>query len=57
MALNPPITNTGNPFRVDGELFVLLRDKIEIEVKIPNIGKKKAKGKVIKKSRFNTISS
>jgi hypothetical protein len=47
MALNPPLTATGNPLRIDGEHFILFREHMEIEVKIPTIGKKSAKGKVI----------
>jgi hypothetical protein len=34
------------PFRVDGEFFVLQRDNMEIEVKITNMGKYGAVGKV-----------
>jgi hypothetical protein len=40
------------PFRVDGEFFVLSRDNMEIEVKITNMGKYSAIGKVLKHNMF-----
>lgn len=48
MALNPPVTSQGIPLRVEGEFFVLQRKDMEIEVKIDNMGKYGAKGKVLK---------
>jgi len=35
MALNPPISLTGLPLRVDGEYLLLERKDIEVEFKIP----------------------
>ena len=49
MALNPPITPAGVPLRVEQEYFVLYRKDMECEVKIENMGKYTAYGKVIKK--------
>ncbi|CAD8192291.1 unnamed protein product [Paramecium pentaurelia] len=46
MALNPPITQTGVPLRVDQEFFILYRNEMEGEFKIENMGKFSAKGKV-----------
>ncbi|CAD8127608.1 unnamed protein product [Paramecium sonneborni] len=46
MALNPPITQTGVPLRVDQEFFILYRNEMEGEFKIENIGKFSARGKV-----------
>ncbi|KRX04206.1 hypothetical protein PPERSA_11330 [Pseudocohnilembus persalinus] len=47
MAYNPPLTNQGLPCKVDGELFVLQRKDMEIEVKIDGNkqwGKKTGRG-------------
>ena len=34
MALNPPLTMTGDPCRVDGEFFVMKRKGVEFEFKV-----------------------
>ncbi|CAD8115802.1 unnamed protein product [Paramecium primaurelia] len=46
MALNPPITQTGVPLRVDQEFFILYRNEMEGQFKIETMGKFKARGKV-----------
>lgn len=46
MALNPPINQDGQPMRVEGEYFAMLRKDMEIEIKIPGWSKLTAKGKV-----------
>ena len=60
MALNPPTNSEGQPMRVEGEYFAVLRKNIEIEVKIEGLAKLTAKGKV-QKSIFirpsNNLSS
>jgi len=48
MALNPPINSEGQPMRVEGEYFAILRKNMEIEVKIEGLSKLTAKGKVSK---------
>lgn len=48
MALNPPISLTGIPLRLDGEYLMLERKHIEAEFKIPIFGKKTGKGKVLR---------
>jgi len=50
MALNPPITPSGIPLKVEGELFLLERKNIEVEVKVDaqKWGKRTGKGKVRK---------
>ena len=47
MALNPPISPLGDPFRVPGEHFVLWRKGIEFHIDIQGMGKLKGKGKLI----------
>ena len=47
MALNPPVTSQGDPFRVPGEHFVLWREGVEFHVDIQGMGKLKGKGKLI----------
>ena len=44
MALNPPCNEQGEPFRVQNEHYILQRNGIEFEVKIPSMGKLKGKG-------------
>ena len=45
MALNPPLTPTGEPFRIDhNEFFILHRKGIEFEVKVEGLGKMSGKG-------------
>jgi hypothetical protein len=46
MALNPPMTPSGEPTRVNGEYFVLSRSGMEFEIKIDNYAKFKGKGTV-----------
>ena len=49
MALNPPLNENGDPFRVDNnECFILQRKGIEFEVKVEGLGKMTGKGKVSK---------
>ena len=45
MALNPPLTDNGEPCRVEGEFFLMKRDGIEFEIKV--IGGNKYTGKGI----------
>jgi hypothetical protein len=45
MALNPPLTETFEPLRIDhNEFFILHRHGIEFEVKIDTLGKMNGKG-------------
>jgi hypothetical protein len=46
MALNPPMTITGDPCRVDGEYFVMKRSGIEFEFKVEGGNKYTGKGYV-----------
>jgi uncharacterized protein (AIM24 family) len=46
MALNPPIHETGEPFRIENEHFVMHRSGIDFEVKIEGLGKMKGSGRV-----------
>ena len=46
MALNPPLTPTGQPCRVEGELFVMKRDNVEFEFKVDRGSKYTGKGTV-----------
>ena len=57
MALNPPISQNGVPFRVEGEFFVLERKNIECEFKIDNLGTKTGKGKVRAHKNIKIISN
>jgi len=58
MALNPPISLTGLPLRVDGEYLLLERKDIEVEFKIPEWGKKTSKGKLyLTSARMVFVSS
>jgi len=51
MALNPPLSENGNPYRVEGEFFIMKRKGIEFEIKVKNGNKYKGKGIVkIKKN-------
>lgn len=47
MALNPPQTESGDPCRVSGEVFMLKRKAIEFEVKVPDYATYKGKGHLI----------
>lgn len=44
MALNPPLTETGDPCRVEGEFFLMKRKGIEFEIKVTNGNKYTGKG-------------
>ena len=44
MALNPPLTEHGEPYRVQGEVFILKRKGIDFEIKIDGLGKMSGKG-------------
>ena len=46
MALNPPLTEFGEPCRVDGEFFLMKRKGIEFEIKVTNGNKYTGKGVV-----------
>jgi hypothetical protein len=46
MALNPPLTGQGEPFRIEGEHFIMQRKGIEFEVKVEGLGKMKGTGMV-----------
>lgn len=55
MALNPPINSEGQPMRVEGEYFAVLRKSMEIEVKIDGLAKQTAKGRVYKSIPKNPL--
>jgi len=44
--LNPPINSNGEPFRIEGEHFVMQRRGIDFEIKIEELGKMKGSGMV-----------
>ncbi len=44
MALNPPLTDYGEPLRVEGEFFIMKRKGIEFEVKVQKGNKYTGKG-------------
>lgn len=46
MSLNPPLNEHGEPFRIEGELFIMKRKGIEFEIKIDGLGKFKGQGLV-----------
>ena len=46
MALNPPLDRYGNPWRVNGEYFVMKRDGVEFEFKVTRGNKYTGKGQV-----------
>jgi hypothetical protein len=46
MALNPPLNDLGEPFRIDGEHFIMQRKGIEFEIKVDGLGKFKGNGMV-----------
>lgn len=48
MALNPPLTDFGEPCRVEGEFFIMKRKGIEFEVKVQKGNKYTGKGIVYK---------
>ena len=52
MALNPPVANNGVPFRVQGEVFLIMRENVECDIKIDGLGKYNATGRV-----WNTLSA
>ena len=47
MALNPPLTPSGEPCRVEGELFILQRKGIEYEIKCKGVKKVTGKGELV----------
>lgn len=46
MSLNPPLSEVGEPFRIEGEHFVMQRKGIEFEIKVNGLGKFKGQGLV-----------
>ena len=46
MSLNPPLNEAGEPFRIEGEHFVMQRKGIEFEIKVEGLGKFKGQGLV-----------
>ena len=57
MALNPPLTDLGDPYRVENEVFILRRQGIDFEVKINGLGKMKGKGMVFNLYLISIASS
>jgi hypothetical protein len=47
MALNPPLSPNGDPYRIEGEYFVMKRKGIEFEFKVENGNKYTGKGNMI----------
>lgn len=56
MALNPPLDSYGNPFRVNGEYFIMKRDGAEFEFKVSGGNKYTGKGQVNKIFNIYLIS-
>lgn len=46
MALNCPINAQGQPNKVEGEVLIVYRDHVEMEVKMEGVGKRIGKGRV-----------
>ena len=45
MALNPPLTQNGEPYRIDhNEFFILHRKGIEFQIKVDGLGKMSGQG-------------
>ncbi len=44
MALNPPISHNGIPYRIENEYMLLKRKGVKIEIEIPGKSKLKDKG-------------
>lgn len=44
MALNPPLNNSGTPFRLDNEYILVERKGIETQVKVKGMSKLSGKG-------------
>ena len=45
MALNPPLTQNGEPYRIDhNEFFILHRKGIEFQIKVEGLGKMSGQG-------------
>ena len=45
--MNPPLTPTGEPYRIDNnEFFIFHRKGIEFEIKVDGLGKMSGKGVV-----------
>ena len=47
MALNPPLAPNGDPYRIEGEFFVMKRKGIEFEFKVEHGNKYTGKGNMI----------
>eukprot|EP00347_Sterkiella_histriomuscorum_P005155 403357686 len=47
MSLNPPLNEVGEPFRIEGEHFVMQRKGIEFEIKVEGLGKFKGQGLLV----------
>ena len=47
MALNPPLSPNGDPYRIEGEFFVMKRKGIEFEFKVEKGNKYTGKGNMI----------
>lgn len=54
MALNPPLNDTGEPLRIEGEHFVMQRKGIEFEIKVDGLGKFKGEGLVSSLIKYKT---
>lgn len=48
MALNCPVDVNGQPIKVEGETLLVYRDQVELEVKMDGVGKRIAKGRVLR---------
>ena len=56
MALNPPLNEIGEPFRIEGEHFIMQRKGIEFEIKVEGLGKFKGNGMVCILNKPNICS-
>jgi hypothetical protein len=56
MALNPPLTSTGEPCRVEGEYFVMKRKGVEFEFNVTNGNKYTGKGYVSKNIKIQNTN-
>jgi hypothetical protein len=46
MALNPPLNEIGEPFRIEGEHFIMQRKGIEFQINVEGLGKMSGNGMV-----------